>query len=574
MDNKGVAEVFDEIADLLDLQGVAFKPVAYRRAARNIESMEDDVNDLAAAEALEDIPGVGKAMAAKIQELVKTGRLGYLDELRSQVPPGLVELLRVPDVGPKTAVILFKELGIASVEQLKEAASAHKLRGIKGFGEKTEERMLQGIAALESKGKRMLLGLALPVAESFVDYLKKADALDMVSVAGSLRRGKETVGDIDILVGDDKPAKVMDAFVGHPDVADVLAKGPTKSSVRLKNGLQVDIRVVESKSWGAALNYFTGSKEHNVELRRLGVAMGYKLNEYGLFRRVGEKMVAGATEDDVYQALGLRYIEPEIRENAGEIAASRDGRLPKLVTTADIRGDFHVHTEWTDGQPTIDAVVDHAIARGYEYVCITDHSESLKFVGGLDADKLRKQIAAVRKAQERVGSSIRVLAGSEVDIRADGSLDFTKKLLGELDVVVASVHSRFKMAKNEMTDRVVNAIASGNMDILGHPTGRLLGERPGYELDFDRVFEAAKSARVSMEVNSFIDRLDLGDVNCRKAKDAGVVMAIGTDAHRLEHMDFMKYGVITARRGWLEPKDVLNTVRGRDIDRRLRGRRS
>lgn len=574
MDNRGIAEVFDEIADLLDLQGVAFKPVAYRRAARNIESMEEDISDLAARNTLEDIPGVGKAMAKKIEELVRTGKLGYLDELRSEVPKGLVELLRVPDVGPKTAVILFKELGIASVEQLKEAATNHKLRGIKGFGEKTEERMLQGIQALESKGRRMLLGQALPVAETFVEYLKRVEPLDMVSVAGSLRRGKETVGDIDILVGDDQPAKVMDAFVGYPDVADVLAKGPTKSSVRLKNGLQVDIRVVETRSWGAALNYFTGSKEHNVELRRLGVSMGLKLNEYGLFQRVSDRTVAGATEEEVYKALGLRYVEPELRENSGEIAASREGHLPKLVSADDIRGDFHVHTEWTDGQPTIDEVVENAIARGYEFVGITDHSESLKFVGGLDEQKLRKQIDAVRKVQDRVGNKIRVLAGSEVDIRSDGSLDFSRKLLEELDVVIASVHSRFKMEKPEMTDRVVTAVSSGRMDILGHPTGRLIGERPGYELDLDRVFEAAKSTGVCMEINSFIDRLDLGDINCRKAKDAGVVMAIGTDAHRLEQMAFMRYGVITARRGWLEPRDVLNTVHGKDLTKRLRRRRS
>ncbi|OGS56888.1 MAG: hypothetical protein A3K60_01685 [Euryarchaeota archaeon RBG_19FT_COMBO_56_21] len=574
MDNRGIAEVFDEIADLLDLQGVAFKPVAYRRAARNIESMEEDISDLAARNTLEDIPGVGKAMAKKIEELVRTGKLGYLDELRSEVPKGLVELLRVPDVGPKTAVILFKELGIASVEQLKEAATNHKLRGIKGFGEKTEERMLQGIQALESKGRRMLLGQALPVAETFVEYLKRVEPLDMVSVAGSLRRGKETVGDIDILVGDDQPAKVMDAFVGYPDVADVLAKGPTKSSVRLKNGLQVDIRVVETRSWGAALNYFTGSKEHNVELRRLGVSMGLKLNEYGLFQRVSDRTVAGATEEEVYKALGLRYVEPELRENSGEIAASREGHLPKLVSADDIRGDFHVHTEWTDGQPTIDEVVENAIARGYEFVGITDHSESLKFVGGLDEQKLRKQIDAVRKVQDRVGNKIRVLAGSEVDIRSDGSLDFSRKLLEELDVVIASVHSRFKMEKPEMTDRVVTAVSSGRMDILGHPTGRLIGERPGYELDLDRIFEAAKSTGVCMEINSFIDRLDLGDINCRKAKDAGVVMAIGTDAHRLEQMAFMRYGVITARRGWLEPRDVLNTVHGKDLTKRLRRRRS
>ena len=574
MDNQGVAAVFYEIADLLDLQGVAFKPAAYRRAARNIESMEEDINKLASEGKVKDVPGVGEAMAKKIDELVKTGKLRYLEELRSQLPEGLLDVLRVPDVGPKTAMVLYKELGITSLDQLKEAAKAKRLRNLKGFGEKTEERILQGIDTLEAKGKRTLLGEALPVAERYVEHLKASQKLDSVSIAGSLRRGKETIGDIDILVGDDEPSAIMDAFVSYPDVSEILMKGPTKSTVRLKNGLQVDIRAVETKSYGAALCYLTGSKEHNVYMRKVSIDMGFKLNEYGLFERDSGKMVAGATEDEVYRALGFSYIEPELRENAGEFDASRHGQLPTLVRHDQLRGDFHVHTEWSDGSNTVQQVADRAARTGYEFVAITDHSQTMKIAGGLSPEDLRKQIAEVRKVDSAMGGRLRVLAGTEVDIRSDGTLDFPKALLKDLDVVVASVHSRFKMEREEMTNRVLAAVESGSIDILGHPTGRLIGERSGYQLDLEKVFEAAKASGVSMEINSFPNRLDLGDVNCRMAKDAGARVAIGTDAHHVDQMGFIRLGVITARRGWLEAKDVLNTVRAKDLDRNLRGRRT
>jgi DNA polymerase (family 10) len=565
MDKYEIAAVFYEIADLLDLQGVAFKPQAYRRAARNIEQLEVDVAELAADNRLKDIPGVGDAMAKKILEMVDTGKLRYLEELRGEVPPGLVELLSVPDVGPKTAMILHKELGISSVEQLKQAVVDHRLHGIKGFGEKSEEKILQGIRTLESKGGRTLLGEALPVAEAILGHLTSSLRLDRVSIGGSLRRGKETVGDIDLLVGDDDPAPVMDKFVSYPDVKEVLMRGPTKSSVRLRDGLQVDIRAVEAKSFGAALQYFTGSKEHNVALRRLGAELGFKLNEYGLFERDSGKMVAGATEEEVYERLGLRYIPPEIRENNGEIEASREGRLPELVEQERVRGDFHVHTNWSDGGDTIKEVVAEAVSRGYEFVAITDHSQSLRIANGLSPERLAKQIEEVRKAGETAGGRISVLAGSEVDIKADGSLDFPKALLSDLDIVIASVHSRFKMEKAEMTRRIVAAVESGSVDILGHPTGRLIGQRVPYEFDIDQVLDAARSTGVAMEVNSFPDRLDLNDANCRLAKQHGVKVAIGTDSHSVDHMDHMRLGVITARRGWLENEDVLNTLSGKDL---------
>jgi DNA polymerase (family 10) len=451
MDNDDVADVLFEIADLLDLQGVAFKPTAYRRAARNIITLQEDIAGIASEGRLKDIPGVGEAMARKIHELVATGELVYLKKLRSEVPSGLVEILKIPDVGPRTAALLYRELGITSIDGLKAAVLDHRLRGVKGFGEKAEERILQGIKTLESKGGRALLGHALPLAESFVEYLKSSQPLEEICVAGSLRRGKETVGDIDILVAGDESAGIMEAFIAYRGVDEVLMKGPTKSSVRFKDGLQVDIRVVKRDSWGAALCYFTGSKEHNVIMRSMGVNMGLKLNEYGLFERESGKRVAGETEEDVYRMLGLSYVEPELRENTGEIEAAKDGKLPDLVRGDQILGDMHVHTSWSDGGDEIDDVVSEALNRGYEYVAITDHSQSLKIARGLSADRLKNQIDSVRKAEEAADGNIKVLAGSEVDIKADGSLDFPDSILKDLDLVIGSVHSGFKRTKAEMT---------------------------------------------------------------------------------------------------------------------------
>lgn len=574
MENADVAAVLNEIADLLDLQDVAFKPVAYRRAARNIESLDEEIGKVVEEGRVRDIPGVGEAIADKVEEMVRTGRLEYLDKLRSQVPPGLVDMLRIPDVGPKTARALHKELGISSLDELKKAVEAHRIRGLKGFGEKTEEKILQGLGTLEAKGQRTLLGEALPVAEAYLEYLSSAKSLDKICIAGSLRRGKETIGDIDIVVGDDEPSAIMDAFVSYPDVREVLMKGPTKSTVRLKGGLQVDLRAVETGSWGAALCYLTGSKEHNVYLRGVALDMGLKLNEYGLFERDSGKMVAGKTEEELYEALGFAYIEPELRENSGEFEASKKGTLPDLVKQGDIRGDLHVHTDWSDGSDSIEDVALAAAERGYEFVAITDHSQSLKIAGGLTPERLTSQLSEIRKLQDSSELGVQLLAGTEVDIKTDGSLDFPSSLLKDLDVVVGSVHSRFKMEKAEMTKRVVNAIESGRMDILGHPTGRLIGERAAYQLDLQAVLSAARSTGVLMEINSFPNRLDLGDVHCRMAKEAGVKVAIGTDAHHVEQMDYMKLGVITARRGWLEAGDVFNASKAKDVTRALKGRRT
>lgn len=573
MDNRDIAAVLWEIADLLDLLGETFKPNAYRRAARNIETWNGDVAKMAVEGRLDEIPGVGEALSKKITELVETGRLGYLEKLRSEVPPGLVELLKVPDVGPKTAIVLYKELGITSIEQLKAAVLSHKLHGLKGFGEKTEEKILQGIRTLESKGGRMLLGEALPIAEAYLQYLKGAQPLDHAAIGGSLRRGKETVGDIDLLIGDDDPSRIMEAFVSYPEVDEVLMKGPTKSSVRLRNGIQVDIRAVETKSYGAALQYFTGSKEHNVALRQISIDMGFKLNEYGLFERASGRMVAGKTEEEVYGALGLPLIPPELRENRGEIAAAKRGELPMLVEQTEVRGDLHVHTNWSDGSDSIDAVVETAARKGYEFVAITDHSQSLKIANGLDPERLAKQVTAVRKVQEKAGERVTVLAGTEVDIKPDGSLDLPSKLLKQLDIVIGSVHSRFKVTKDEMTKRIIRAMETGFVDVLGHPSGRLIGQRPPYEFDIGAVLEKAKELGIAMEVNSFPDRLDLDDMNCREAKSHGVRVSIGTDAHSIDHMDYLRLGVITARRGWLERNDVINTLPAKELVHYLRRRK-
>lgn len=574
MENAEIAAILYEIADLLDLQDVAFKPVAYRRAARNIESLDEPITSLVEDGRLREVPGVGEAIADKVEELVRTGSLRYLEKLRSEVPSGLVELLKVPDIGPKTARALNRELGISSLDELRAAAEAHRIRGLKGFGEKTEEKILQGLATLDAKGKRTLLGEALPIAESYIQYLRSAKPLDRISVAGSLRRGKETVGDIDIVVGDDDPSAIMDAFVSYPHVEEVLMKGPTKSSVRLKGGLQVDLRAVETKSWGAALCYLTGSKEHNVYLRRVGVEMGLKLNEYGLFERESNRMVAGGTEEELYRALGFSYIEPELRENSGEFEASLKNELPDLVKHEDVKGDFHVHTDWSDGSNSIREIALASAERGYEFVAITDHSQSLKIAGGLTPDRLRKQLAEVRKLQDSPELGVELLSGTEVDIKADGSLDFPTSVLKDLDLVIGSVHSSFKMERSEMTRRVVSAVESGRIDILGHPSGRLIGERAPYQLDVQAVLSAARSAGVLMEINSFPNRLDLGDIHCRMAKEAGVKVAIGTDAHHVEQMDYMRLGVITARRGWLEASDVFNSSKAKDVLRALKSRRT
>ncbi|MCU0860763.1 MAG: DNA polymerase/3'-5' exonuclease PolX [Methanomassiliicoccales archaeon] len=559
MRNSEVASALYEVADLLELKGVAFKPNAYRKAARSIEEMKLELSDFRKTSNLRDIPGVGEAIAKKVEELLDTGRLRYLDELKEELPAGLLQLMDVPDIGPKTAMHLYKELRVTNLDELRAAAASHQIRDLKGFGPKSEERILQGIALLERRSGRMLLGQAYPIAEAIRAYLAGRAALELISVGGSLRRMKETIGDIDLLAGSDDPGAVMDVFASYPRAEELLERGPTKAVLRLKDGTQVDLRVVAVKQYGAALQYFTGNKEHNVVLRSMASERGMKLNEYGLFKKDTGEVVASEREEDIYEALGLRIMPPEMRENRGEIEASRRGKLPRLVEMADIRGDFHAHTLASDGSATIEEMAYAAKGKGYEYLGITDHSQSLKVANGLTVDRLRGNMDIARHISERV-EGVQVLIGAEVEVLGDGKLDYPDDVLEELDYVIGAVHTKFSMGEREMTERLLTALSNERLTILAHPTGRVLEQREPYAFDMDRVMRAAKDNEVCLELNAFPERLDLSDVNCRRAKEGGVRVAIGTDSHSVAQLDYMLYGVATARRGWLEKRDVLNCL--------------
>ena len=564
MRNSDIAAILEEVADLLELKGVAFKPNAYRKAAKNIRELKQELEDYRKKDDLRSIPGVGEAIAKKVEEILDTGKLEYLDELKDELPAGLLQLMEVPDIGPKTAMRLYKELRITNLHELRAAAEAHQIRELKGFGEKSEERVLQGIALLERRSGRMLLGYAYPIADRMRAFVQERAKLKLISLGGSLRRMKETIGDIDLLAGSDDVGKVMDAFAAYPEVEEVLERGTTKSVVRLKDGTQVDLRVVKEAEYGAALQYFTGNKEHNVELRSMANDQGMKLNEYGLFRKEGNQVVAREKEEDIYRALGLRIMPPELRENRGEIQASLKGELPRLLELGDIKGDFHVHTLASDGSSTIEEIAYAVRKRGYEYVGITDHSQSLGVANGLSVERLRGNMDIARNIMERV-DGVKVLIGAEVEILEDGKLDYPSDVLKELDYVVGAVHSKFKMPEREMTKRIIAALSNEHLTILAHPTGRVLEQREPYAFDKDEVFQAAKDNEVCLELNAFIERLDLSDVDCIRAKEMGVKVAIGTDAHSLAQLDYMFYGVATARRGWLEPADVLNCLSLSDL---------
>jgi len=553
-----VARILYEVADILELQGVQFKPTAYRKAARNIESLTKELDEIRKEGGLREIPGVGEAIAKKIEEMLSTGHIRYLDELKEEFPAGLLQIIDVPDIGPKTAMHLYRELKITNLADLKHAAEQHQIRELKGFGERSEERVLQGIALLERRSGRMLLGYAYPVAEGMVEYIRRKASLEKVSLGGSLRRMKETIGDIDILAGSNDPQWVMDIFTAHPQVEEVVERGQTKASVRLRVGVQVDLRVVEEVQYGAALQYFTGSKDHNVALRQMAIDRGLKLNEYGLFRKDSNEVVAREREEDIYQALGLEIMPPEIRENRGEIQASIAHRLPNLVGLNDVRGDLHVHTLASDGNATIEEIAYACKRKGYEYVGITDHSEALKVANGLSVERLRGNMDIARNVSSLV--EVKVLIGAEVEILENGKFDYPDDVLRQLDFVVGAVHSKFTMPEKEMTERVLTALSNDNMTILAHPTGQVLEQREPYALDMDRVMQAAKDHAVCLELNAFPERLDLNDIYCRKAKEMGVRVAISTDSHSIAQLDNMRYGVATARRGWLEAQDVLNTM--------------
>jgi len=557
--NIEVAAVLDEVADLLEIKGVRFKPQAYRRAARAIETLPEDIADVAREGDLDDIPGVGKSIAEKIREIVETGRLAYLASLREELPEGVQHLVRLPGIGPKKAVYLARELGVRTVDDLEAAAAAGRIRDLPGFGEKTEQNILESVRMSRTAKERRLLGYILPVARDIERRLSSLTSVRQVSLAGSIRRRKETVGDVDVLATSSRPEEVMEVFSTLPGIERVLARGTTKTSVVLATGIQVDLRVVEDGHFGAALQYFTGSKEHNIALRKLAVARNWRLNEYGLVDLASGRTVAGEDEGGVYRALGLAWIEPELREDRGEIEAARTGTLPDLVGYDAIRGDLHVHTRWSEGAHSIEEMAEAARALGYRYIAICDHSEALHIARGLSPGRLADQVREIERINRVAGDDFTVLSGTECNIGMDGKPDLPDSVLADLDVVVASVHSGFKQTEREMTGRVITAMHNDHVDIIGHPTGRILLEREPYRIDLSAVYDAATKLGVLMEINAFPSRLDLSDVNCFAAREAGVRFSLGSDAHSRENLRYMEFGVATARRGWLSADDIVNT---------------
>ncbi len=561
MENKSIADILTEIADILDIQGEnPFRVRSYRNAARTIADMGQSVRAMVqAGEDLEQIPGIGKSLQEKIEEIVSTGKCGFLEELRAKVPPALTELLKLEGLGPKKVKLLYDELGVDSVDRLEKSAQAGKLRDLPGMGLKTEEKVLKSIEQYRAGMGRFKLSVGFTYAQALLEYLKGVPGLKRLDPAGSFRRHRETIGDLDLLAICGRGCKVMDRFTTYGDVAEVISEGETKSSVRLKCGLRVDVRVLEEESYGAALHYFTGSKAHNVAIRERAKDLGLKVSEYGVFRAKDEKRLSGANEEDVFKAVGLPFIPPELREDRGEIQAAEKGKLPKLIELGDIRGDLQMHTSATDGKNTIAEMAQKAKEMGYAYIAITDHSKAVRVAGGLDEKRLAKHLQEVEKAGGKI-PGIRILKGVEVDILADGSLDLKDDILKECDVVLASVHSRFNMEEGEMTRRIIKAIGNPHVSILAHPTGRLILEREAYKVNLKEVFQAAIDHGVVLEINAYPDRLDLRDVDARMAKEMGARLVISTDAHSTVQLELMKFGVFTARRGWVEARDVINTL--------------
>jgi len=558
--NSEVAELLENIANLLEVKGEnPYRIRAYREAARHIQSMAEDIAKLHEEGRLREIPGVGESLAAKIDEFLRTGSLGFYEQLKEQVAPGLSQLLEVPGLGPRRAKMIHDQLGITTIRDLQRAAEEHRLSTLPGIRKKTEEKILRETRRFQERTQRLLLGTALPAAEQVVEMLKDHPAVRRIDPAGSLRRMKETIGDIDILVASDHPREFMEAFVSLPIVKEVLLKGPTKSSILAKGNLQIDVRVIKPDEYGAALQYFTGSKMHNIALREVAIQKGLKLSEYGIFDdRTGQRL-GGETEEEIYRILGMPWIPPELREDQGEIEAALKGRLPNLIEEKDIRGDLHIHTDWSDGSESLEAMVEAARQNGYEYVAITDHSVGLGVARGLTVERLREQRRLIDQLNARY-APFHVLHGIEVNIRGDGTLDYEDAVLGEFDIVTASIHGGFDQPKEKMTARVLKAISNPLVDVFNHPRGRLLTKRAGYAIDLETVIRVAAKVGTALEINSQPDRLDLDDVWARRAKELGATLVINTDAHSRDHLRFIRYGVATARRGWIEKRDVLNTL--------------
>lgn len=557
--NADVAEIFERVANLLEIRDAnPFRVRAYRNAARTVSSLARNIADMVENdEELTELSGIGEDLAGKIEEIVNTGTLEQLLELEKKLPKELNELMRIEGLGPKKIHTLYQELDIENLKQLEKAAENEEIRKLKGFGAKTEQSILEEVERLKSKQeKRMPLIEAEQRAEPLLAYLKESTGVKNIEVAGSYRRRKETVGDLDILAACKKNSDIMDRFAEYEDVVKTVSHGKTKSSVVLRGDLQVDLRVVPRVAFGAAMHYFTGSKAHNIAVRKIGVQKDLKINEYGVFK--DDERIAGKKETEVFEQVDLPYIEPELREDRGEIDAAREGRLPQLITLEAIRGDLQCHTTETDGHASLEEMADAAVELGYEYLAITDHSQNVSMAKGLDAKRLAKQIEAIDALNEKRGD-LRILKGCEVDILKDGSLDLPDDILQELDLTVCSIHYNRNLSRDKQTERVLRAMENPNFKIFGHPTGRILNERPPYEIDLERIMKAARENGCILELNAHPDHLDISDTQCKMARDMQVMLVISTDAHRPDELQFMRCGIEQARRGWLEAENVVNT---------------
>jgi len=566
--NSSIAEAFDRVADLLEIDGNnVFRIRAYRNAARVIENWPASLAEMIRKnEKLPKMPGLGFDLQGKVVELVSSGRLSVLEEMKKKFPGQIFELLTIPNVGPKRVRQLRDELKIDSIDKLKKAAEQHQLKKLHGFSDKLENKIISELQKRSNSPQRIKLSTAKRIADPLIEYLKASKAVKNCTVAGSYRRKTETVGDLDILLTTRTPNLVMNWFLAFEDIMKVLAHGTTRSTVKLANGLQVDVRVVPEEDYGAALHYFTGSKNHNIAIRTMGIKKGLKINEYGVFR--GNKKIAGKTEQEIFQAVGLPFIEPELRENRGEIEAAKNKVLPCLISISDIRGDLHAHSKATDGRLSIEEMAAAASKRGYAYLAITDHSRHLSVARGLKPQDLLKQIKKI-DSLNAADSRIRILKSIEVDILEDGSLDLPDHVLKELDFTVCSIHYKFNLSPEKQTARILKALENRYFSILGHPSGRLIGRREAYDLDFNLIMKAVAERGCFLELNSQPDRLDLTDVLCLQAKQMGIKIAISTDAHSDTELEFMEFGINQARRGWLEASDVLNTLPLQDLLRKL-----
>lgn len=556
--NQQLADVFDTIADLLEIKGeVIYKTLAYRKAADNLRNLGRDVNEVWREGDLTDIPGVGKAIANKIEELLTTGHLDFLDKLNEEVPTTLVEILQVPDVGPKKAALFWHDAGITTLAELESAARAGSLRDLPGMGINSETRIITGIEALARRTDRIPLGTAWPFAQELLGFLDSIESVQVVEVGGSLRRMKATVGDLDLLAAAEDSGPVMDAFVGHPDVIDMISRGDTKSSVEFVNNIRAQLWVHPPERFGTALQYATGSKEHNVRLRELALKQDLSLSDQAFLRKDGSEILC-AEEEDVYEILGLPWIPPELREDRGEIQAAQAGVLPVLIEVGDLLSDLHTHSTWSDGKLSIQEMADAAIERGLKVLAITDHSASLGVAGGLTVRRLKEQRQEIDAVQDVLGETIHLLQGSEVEIRSDGSLDYPDDILIDLDIVIASLHTGLRQPREKVTQRLLNAIRNPHVDVIAHPTGRIIPNREGADLDMAAVLEAAAEHGVALEINAHPARLDLDDIYARRAIEMGINLSINTDAHSASDMDLLHFGVATARRGWVTPENVIN----------------